>query len=427
MKKRISVLAIVLVIGSLSTLFAEEQSGTAEKVVSADPAKADSVTKEVIATDKAAAKEKDVDNLKWAIKVILGLVTTFVGLAFASMGYLVFKNNKDYKEAVEAAKEAARDAKEAVKEAREAGKEAKAARDKAQEWERKAKDEFDRVDKEVKEKLEEINTKAKETLDAIKAEAKAGQEEIEKTSRKQQDESSKEFERQRKVSELFNKGLMATEAKDYETAIDCNRQIVEEQKEYKNPYVYNNWGTSLLRLANLKKGTEAEGLLRQAIEKYQEAIEIKRDFCDPYYGWGCVLRELAEHKKGKDAEELCNQAIGKHQKALKIDPDYFDAYNSWSYALMCLAKLKGGKDAKDLLKQAEEKLLKAESLKIGSGAYNLACLYALRGDEENCKKWLKVGEDKGTLFTRDEAMKDEDLKIVRGQAWFKKIKWQGEK
>ncbi len=136
--------------------------------------------------------------------------------------------------------------------------------------------------------------------------------------------------------------------------------------------------------------------------------------------------EIAKLKKGKDAEKLFNQAIEKSKKAIDIKPDFWRAYDKWGLALLYLAKLKGGKDAEDLLKQAEEKCLKAESIKTGEGAYNLACVYALRDNEDKCQEWLKVGEKAGTLGTREHAMADDDLKSIRDKDWFKKLRWKGE-
>ena len=352
------------------------------------------------------------DNIKSALYTLFAITIAVILSAFGVIAYFIFKDKRDYKDAVEAAKEAARDAKDSAKSAHDLEKEAKVI--------------LADIEKQSKATLKEIDIKVQEKLESIDKLVADKLEEIEKTYKKQKDESSKEFERQRKISELHNKGWKADEAKDYETAADCNRQIVEELKEGNDPYVYNNWGTSLLRLANLKKGMESEELFKQALEKYQKAIKIKQDFCEAYFGWGGVLLKLAERKKGKEAEELVKQAIGKHQKAIEIKPDYFDAYNSWAYALLYLAKLKVGKDAEDLLKQAEEKLLKAESIKTGEGAYNLACVYARRGNEDKCQEWLKVGEKAGTLATRENAMADDDLKSVRDKDWFKKLRWKGE-
>jgi len=68
--------------------------------------------------------------------------------------------------------------------------------------------------------------------------------------------------------------------------------------------------------------------------------------------------------------------------------------------------------------------VKAEAIKDGSGSYDLACIFALRDDEPNCRKWLETGQEAGTLPTRGHAMKDEDLKNMREKDWFGEIGWK---
>jgi len=485
---------------------------------------------------EANVYKDNVDNLKFALTVILGLIAAFITFAFISIGVLLFKNKRDYEHALEDVKEAARDAKDAAKNARDLEKETQGI--------------LVDIRKQAKAKLEEIEKEGSGKITALQAIEKKGNEERQK--------SLEEFERQRKISELLNKGWKADEAEDYETVADCCRQIVEELKEDTNPdlynnwgvalanlakskkgpqaeelfkqtlekyqkaieikpdyYIgYNNWGNALCKLAKSKKGTEAEELLNQAIEKYKKAIEIKQDYflvynnwgsllsdlaiskkgkeaeellnqaiekckkaieikpdyfhahnnwgaalaetairkkglqaeelfnqaiekfkkaieikpdyCDAYNNWGSALTQLAKSKKGKEAEKLYNQAIEKSKKAIEIKPDYFLAYNGWGATLLYLAELKGGKAAEELRRQAEEKCLKAESIKTGEGAYNLACVYARRGNEGKCQEWLKAIEKAGTLPTREHAMADDDLKSVRNKNWFKKLRWKGE-
>jgi hypothetical protein len=331
------------------------------------------------------------DNLKSALYTLFAITIAVILSAFGVIAYFIFKDKRDYKDAVEAAKEAARDAKYAANNARDLEKEAqgiladigKQAKTKLEEIDTKANDKQENIDKLVADKLDEIDAKAQETMDAIKAEAKAGQVEIEKIGNEERQKSLEEAERQRKISDLYNKGWKADKAEDYETAANCYRQIVEDMKEENDPIAYNNWGVAL------------DG--------------------------------LAENKKGKEAEKLYNQAIEKYKKAIEIKPDHHSAYNNWGAALLYLAILKGGKDAEDLLKQAEEVCLKAEPLKTGKGAYNIACVYARRGNEEKCKEWLKVAEKAQTLLpTREHAMADDYFKSVRDKDWFKKLRWKGE-
>ena len=264
------------------------------------------------------------DNLKLA----LGIIVAFVG---GLILYTIFKDRKEYEKACE-------NAEKAYDKAELSRTQAEQSREKAREHELKAQEKLSSISQLIADKLKEIDAKAKETMYAIKAEAKAGQEEIGKKGNEERQKSLEEAGRQRKIIELFSKGCKAGETKDYETAAECYRQIVEELREENDPDVYINW----------------------------------------------------------------------------------------TDALVHLAKLKGGNDAEDLLKQAEEKCLKAESIKTGKGAYNLACVYVLLGNEDKCKEWLKVREKVGTLPTRECAMADEDLKSVRDKDWFKKLRWKGE-
>ena len=111
---------------------------------------------------------------------------------------------------------------------------------------------------------------------------------------------------------------------------------------------------------------------------------------------------------------------------MAIKPDKYEALKNWGNALSSQAKTKDGAEREGLFKESEKKLLQVEVIKKGRGAYNLACLSALRGDEQGCREWLEVGHDAGTLQTREYAMRDEDFESVRDKDWFKAIRWKGE-
>ena len=424
-----------------------------------------------------------------AIGVIVTLVIVFVG-------YALFKNTKEYKEALT-------DVKEALSQAREAAREARDSRDKTRECEEKAQEVLRSIDKDVKGKLEEIDKVVNEKLA-----------EIDKKGEKSIAALIKEADKQRKSSELWNEGLRAVNEKEYEKAADCFAKITQDpnlkdtptaagvynnwgnaltelakQKQgaeadrlfaescdkyqkavqikpdlheaYNNwgatssewarrkqgpdserlfadacdkyqkavqikpdyHMVYNNWGTALLELAKQKQGAEADKLFAESCDKYQKAVQIKPDKHETYNNWGTALSDWAKQKQGAEADKLFAESCDKYQKAVQIKPDYYEAYYNWGTALLELAKQKKDDVRRKLLEDAEEKLLKAESIKTGKSAYNLACLFALLGDETNCRKWLETGEKYGTLPPRSKAMADTDLASVREKDWFKAIRW----
>ncbi len=404
------------------------------------------------------AYQKNLETIKWAIGITGSLTIILVG-------YIVFKNNKEYKDALEQAKDAKNDAKEACKEARH--------------WESESKRILENIDKQVKAELETIEKSGKESVENI----------------------VNQTQMQMRINELWNSALRLSNEEKYEEACDKYAELVKLKPDGYGGY--NNWGNALAARAKLK---DDERLFEQACQKYEQAIKIKPDMHEAYSNLGLALSSWGMLKSN---EKLFEQACQKCEQAIKIKPDTYEAYNNWSLALNNLAKLKGDEklyeqacqkceqgikikpdmyeaygnwgsalcnlaklkgngnlfeqsrqkyeqairinpnryeaynslsgimiewarfkvgtsEYESLLKQAEEKGLKAESLKTGAGAYNLACIYAGRNDKERCKIWLLVGQGAGTLSTRDHAMKDKDLDSVKSEPWFKEIKWKGE-
>ncbi|MCJ7778440.1 MAG: tetratricopeptide repeat protein [Sedimentisphaerales bacterium] len=365
------------------------------------------------------AHQETLNTIKWAIGIIGPLILVLVG-------YVVFKNNKEYKDALEQAKEARNDAKEACKDARH--------------WESESKRILENIDKQVKAELETIEKRGKESVREIVAQTQT------------------EIRR----GELWSNALNLDNKGKYDEASDKYAELVKLRPD--DYLAYTSWGTSLVDWARLKKD---EKLFELACQKFQQATSINPHMRDAYCNWGAALEEWAEIKddeklfeqacqkseqainidpnmyeayinwgsalgyigKLKNDEKLLEQACQKYEKAIKIKPDKYEAYNNWGNAFLELAKLKKSTPERygNLLKQAEEKCLKAESLKKGSAAYNLACIYALRGDKGKCREWLLTGQEASMLPPRDHAMKDNDLASVRNEPWFKEIKWKGEK
>jgi len=336
--------------------------------------------------------QKSFDNIKWVVQVAL----TAIGLILALFGLIIFKNTKEFKEAVADARKAC---------------------EKAEEWEEKARATCNKIDDLVKEKLAEIEKKNEEQVknatEKIDALVKT---KLEESTKKIDDKSEKE----RQISELWNTALRLGNEGKYEEACEKYAEIVKLRPE--DFWAYSNWGAALANWAKVKGD---EKLFKQACEKFEQAFRIGPEDYLLHVNWGATLGLWAQLKSD---EKLFEQAFQKYEKAIKINPNEPKAYNSWGGTLLYWIRLKyGTPEYEDFLNQAEEKGLKAESLRKGSSAYNLACIYALRGNREECKKWLLNGQEAGTLPEREYAMKDNDFDSVKNEAWFKEIKWKGER
>jgi tetratricopeptide (TPR) repeat protein len=180
----------------------------------------------------------------------------------------------------------------------------------------------------------------------------------------------------------------------------------------------NNWGAALYEQAKRKSGAEADDLLAQADEKVQAALGIKPDDHEALYNWGTALSAQAKTKSGAEAEALFAQAGEKYAAALGIKPDKHEALYNWGLCFIDWARARGLEGSAELLDSAWEKCSAAEALVPGLGAYSLACISSLRGDEEGCRRWLEVSRTHGELPSREHLLADLDLENVRAAPWF---------
>ena len=189
---------------------------------------------------------------------------------------------------------------------------------------------------------------------------------------------------------------------------------------YKQNYhkAYYNWGSVLGDLAQTKSGSEAEELYKEACEKYNKATQYKPDFYEAYNNWGSALRELAQTKSGNEAEELYTEAFEKYKLATTYKKDKHEAYYNWGITLVERAKTKSGSEAEELHKEAFKKYNLA--LKYGGGAYNLACLYAIRNQKAEALKYLERTLSRKEI-TVDFVEQDEDWKNLRNDPDFQHL------
>ncbi|MEE9464004.1 MAG: hypothetical protein V3W14_00335, partial [Candidatus Neomarinimicrobiota bacterium] len=129
--------------------------------------------------------------------------------------------------------------------------------------------------------------------------------------------------------------------------------------------------------------------------------------------------DQAETKTGTEAGKLFTESYKRFAAALEFKPDTYAAFSNWGYALLVQANSSAGKNVSDLHTQAKKKLVSAEDILPGSGAYNLACLNVRLGNKEECLHWLEVSRKHGKLPPLGHIQKDKDFDSVRNQKWFK--------
>jgi tetratricopeptide (TPR) repeat protein len=383
------------------------------------------------------AYKNSLDTIKWAI----GIIGTLV---LALIGYALFKDKKEYENALKGAEKAC---------------------EKAEQWEEKARTTCDEIDTLVKDKLVEIEKaselKAQAVLDAIDKKVETKLKEIEAKAQKSTRQIDAKAMEQIHIAKLSSEAFMLYNEGKYEEACDKCAQIVKLKPD--NYLAYNTWGVALTKLARIK---EDEKLFEEACRKFEQVIKIKPDEGGLYNtNWGCTLIEWA---RLKDNEKLMEEACRKFEQAIKNNPDNHTAYIYWGTALALWANVKGNEDYfkeagqkyeqaikikpdeprayfhwggilllwaklkigtpehEHILKEAEEKYLKAENLKKGTGAYGFAHICSLRGDKGGCRKWLELGQETNNLPIRRYAMKDSYLASVCDEDWFKKLKWEDE-
>ncbi|MFZ5887079.1 MAG: TPR end-of-group domain-containing protein [Chloroflexota bacterium] len=184
---------------------------------------------------------------------------------------------------------------------------------------------------------------------------------------------------------------------------------------------FYNWGTALYSWAKGKAGGEADGLYKEACEKYAEAVKIKPEDHEAFNNWGNALYSWAQGRAGGEADGLYKEACEKYAEAVKIRPDMHEAFNNWGNALLWWYRIVSEERKAEILKQARDVLLETEKILEGRGSYGLACVYALSGNEEECRRWLIKSKDKGELPTLEHLQEDSDLDSVRETQWFKEF------
>lgn len=170
--------------------------------------------------------------------------------------------------------------------------------------------------------------------------------------------------------------------------------------------------------ARKNEGAAADHFYKAAYDGFAQVIAKNLLFSQTLYHWGFALLHQAKSKSGEEAIKLYEDAINKFTFCTTIDPDFLGAAIDGGVAYMELARAKGVSPADHLYEMAKQQFIKANSIQAGTASYNLACIFALRSEEEACLSALEDSRDHGSLPEEKEVLNDADLDLVKTHHWF---------
>lgn len=173
--------------------------------------------------------------------------------------------------------------------------------------------------------------------------------------------------------------------------------------------------------ARKSEAGKAEQLYKSAYQGFSNVISDNLMFSDALYHWGFALLHQATGKPAAEAIEIYEDSISKFSFCLLTAPNYLGAAIDGGVAFMELARLSPEGARVGLYGLAEDFFEKANKIQKGSAAYNLACIYALRSDEEACQQALQQAREFGSLPGQEAIVSDIDMDKVKQAQWFKDL------
>jgi hypothetical protein len=170
--------------------------------------------------------------------------------------------------------------------------------------------------------------------------------------------------------------------------------------------------------ARKSEGNVADQLYKAAYQGYAEVMLDDPLRADTLYNWGFALLHQAKSKSGEQAAKIYQDAINKFAFCMLINPNYLAAAINGGVAYMDLARLRAVEADDELYTQAQKQFETANAIQSGTASYNLACIFALRNDQNACLAALENAKNKGVLPEIAEILNDPDLNNVKEQDWF---------
>ncbi|MFZ2726023.1 MAG: hypothetical protein WAX77_07240 [Methylococcaceae bacterium] len=162
----------------------------------------------------------------------------------------------------------------------------------------------------------------------------------------------------------------------------------------------------------------ADNLFKGAYQGYAEVLLDDSLRADALYHWGFALLHQAKTKSGDVASRLYRDAVTKFDFCLLLNPNYLGAAINGGVAYMDLARLLAVDATDELYDLAKKQFERANSIHRGTASYNLACICALREQQDGCRQALEHALNNGSLPDSVDILADADMDKVKEQQWF---------
>lgn len=181
----------------------------------------------------------------------------------------------------------------------------------------------------------------------------------------------------------------------------------------------NNLGLLLLHFVRyIDDAVQKEKYLLEAFELLRKAIKINSGEVNAYVVLASVFLEYSKQaSRNSEKYKNINKALESLRTAHKIKPDDYNVIDGIGNVYLELYSVEC---KEEYLINALE-VLKPLETKQPSKAYNLACVYALMGEFNECKDCLERAFSAGTLPLKSHMLEDRDLRHVHEEEWFKKL------
>lgn len=170
--------------------------------------------------------------------------------------------------------------------------------------------------------------------------------------------------------------------------------------------------------ARKREGDVAEQLFQEAFHGFQAVVSSDPVIADALYHWGFALFHYAQTKSGEEANKAYQDANNKFSFCMTMNPHHLGAAIDWGVSLMEQARNRSADNQADLYDSARERFLAANAIQAGSASYNLACIHAIRSEEEACRSALQDAREHGSLPAIGAILNDADLALVQQREWF---------